>query len=1395
MKLGIDLGSSTAKFAIVDRNNKIVFSEYGKHNGKPVEKIIEFLIKMPHDLKKEEFTICITGTAGMGLSQRVNFPFVQEVLAVSKSVKTYYPHVAGVIEIGGEDAKFIHFSKNGIPDMRMNGSCAGGTGSFIEQMAALLDTELIDMNELAEQSSKHLAIASRCGVFAKTDVQALFNQGQSKSDIAKGVLSAVAVQYVSTLIAGADLDGDVIFAGGPLTYFSELREAFKERLKIAGDFVLPENSQVFIAIGAALNSDTKDANKYDYEFILNKIKDSRGTIQIEKTLDPLFKSKEDYEKFSKRHKKNSFIENSNVLENDNLFVGIDAGSTTTKMALLNEKGEIVANFYENNKGKPLDVVKKGFKEFGSLMNQVKAVYATGYGEEIVSHAFKLSGGVVETFAHYRAGLEFSDDISYILDIGGQDIKAISIDNGVVADIQLNEACSSGTGSFIETFSKTMGLTLDEFVEKSLFSKKPIDLGSRCSVFMNSKVKDALREGYLVDDVSAGLCFSVVKNALHKVVRIQDSSQFGDKVLVQGGTFKNDAVLRAFELLTNKEVIRVEQAHLMGALGSALFGLEQWQNNLVEDYIWNSKILDEELVSDKKYFKCKGCGNDCNISKFTFNNGESYFTGQKCEKFFSNKSEIETPTPNFFTEKYQINYTNLIEEEYDINENLPTIGLPLVLENYEHFIFYHTIFKTLGFKLEITHWTNDVMYNKGLTTQIVDNICFPAKVVNGHIEELNEKGVDRIFMPVVLFEQVADQDQANSYNCPVVTGYPEVAKSIYDKKEYAVIDSPIISFINYNYATQNMFKYVKQFGISKKDFNLAAKKAIAREDHIKEAYLKVGREVVNKAVRENKPLLIIAGRPYHIDPLVNHGLMDLANSLGAYVINEEVASELFEGDLSGISALTQWTYHNRLYKAGKWLKDFDYDKVGYVQLTSFGCGPDAVTTDEIKSIVQDAGKPYINIKMDEMANLGAVKIRLKSLLFTLQDGFKGGAVKRKFLPNHDKNGPIKTVIAPYFAETYNEVLVAVFHNFGYKLIFPKTQVREVIDEGLKYVNNDMCYPAIITVGDIIKELKSGKHDTNNVIVTMSETGGQCRASNYMTVLKKAMIDAGFENVPIASLNTSAGEDGFGFNTLKMLKYFAIGFSAADAILRMKLSTRPYEINKGDTEKLVTKVSQELYEMLIDKPSKKNLIKFIKKTVIQFNDIEVYHRKYPKVGIVGEIYLKTNNFSNNYLAKWLEDRGYEVELPGFVKFLSMEYFNNIFNYKENVKKSKSDVLRGFALKKTFDRYVKITEKEMRNFTRYHEESKIEDNIDKNILTTAIQFGESWLLPLEVMTMAQRGTKYVVALQPWGCISNHIIAKGMYKKIKKEFPDLSFLALDFESGSTNVNIFNRLELFLNA
>ncbi len=1395
MKLGIDLGSSTAKFAILDEKDNIVFSEYGKHNGKPVEKIIEFLTDMPSNLKHNEFTICITGTAGMGLCQRTNFPFVQEVLAVSKSVKTYYPHVAGVIEIGGEDAKFIHFSKTGIPDMRMNGSCAGGTGSFIEQMSALLDTPLTEMNALANESTKHLAIASRCGVFAKTDVQALFNQGQTKADIAKGVLSAVAVQYVSTLIAGADLAGDVIFAGGPLTYFSELREAFKERLKIEGEFLLPENSQVFIAVGAALNSDTPDANKYDYNYILDKIKESRGTIQIEKTLNPLFDNKEDYKVFKARHDKNRFVENQVVDINEPLFLGIDAGSTTTKMALLNEKKEIVRSFYEGNKGNPLGVVKKAFTEFGSLMNQVKSIFATGYGEEIISHAFKLSGGVVETFAHYKAGLEFSDEISYILDIGGQDIKAISIEKGVVADIQLNEACSSGTGSFIETFSKTMGLTLNEYVEKSLFAKRPIDLGSRCSVFMNSKVKDALREGYLVDDVSAGLCFSVIKNALHKVIRIQDPFQFGKKILVQGGTFKNDAVLRAFEVLTNKEVIRVEQAHLMGALGSALFGLEQWKAKTIEDYVWDEEVLTKELIKDKSYFKCKGCGNDCNISKFTFSNGEAYFTGQKCERFFSNKTDIVKPEPNFFTEKYNINYRNIIEEKYEANPKLPTIGLPLVLENYEHFVFYHTIFKELGFKTEISHWTTDKMYNKGLTTQIVDNICFPAKVVNGHIEYLNEIGVDRIFMPVVLFEQMADKDQVNSYNCPVVTGYPEVAKSIYDKKNYAPVDSPLISFIDYNYAKTNMFKYIKQFGITKKDFDVACKKAVSKEISIKKSYLQVGEEIVKKAISENAPLLIIVGRPYHIDPLVNHGLMDLANSLGAYTISEEVASELFEGDLSGIQTLTQWTYHNRLYKSAKWLKQINYKKMGYIQLTSFGCGPDAVTTDEAKSLVQDAGAPYINIKMDEMANLGAVKIRLKSLLFTLADGFSGGRVERKLIPAYNKEKHSKTVIGPYFAETYNDVLRAIFHNFGYNLIQAETQARDIVDEGLKYVNNDMCYPAVITVGDIITELKSGKHDLNNVIVTMSVTGGQCRASNYMAVLKKALIDAGFGHIPVSPLSTSAGDDGFGFNKLKMLKYFAVGMVAADNIVRMKHATRPYEVNKGDTDKVVEKLGQDLYDMLVKDPCKKNLIAFTKHAVDEFNKIDVYKRSYPKVGIVGEIYLKTNDFSNNFLARWLEDRGYEVELPGFVKFLCMEYFNSTFNYRENVKKSKGDILISFALKKTFDRYYNIAEKDMRNFARYHEESKIEDHIENNILTTAIQFGESWLLPLEVMTMAQRGTKYVVALQPWGCISNHIIAKGMYKKIKEKFPELSFLTIDYESGSTNVNIFNRLELFLNA
>ncbi len=1389
MKLGIDLGSSTSKIAILNETNELVYVQYQKHYGKPVEALEKIINEFPSFLLKEEFDLCITGTAGMGLAQRTNSTFVQEVLAVSKSVKTYFPKAKAVVELGGEDAKFIYFQKNDSQQMRMNGSCAGGTGSFIEQIASLLHVDLSSLNDMANKSTRKINIASRCGVFAKTDVQAHLNQGQNKNDIAKSVFRAVANQYVVSMVAGTEIDGDVIFTGGPLSFFDVLRDSFKEILPIEGKYILPENSREFVAIGAALLCQNKKL--ISHKELLTLIAKSKGGISLQPTLEPLFKSQEEYAEFKERHYSQHIKKADN--SNGDLFIGIDAGSTTSKLVIINSNKELVDEFYSSNKGEPLKIIQQGFEQFKDYLPQVKAIFSTGYGEELSKHAFGIDGGIVETFAHYRAGLEFSKDIDFVLDIGGQDVKAIYLENGLVTDIDLNEACSSGTGSFIETFAHNMNMNIEQFVESSLFSKTPMDLGTRCTVFMNSKVKDALRDGYNIADIAAGLCYSVVRNTLYKVIRIKDLSKIGKNILVQGGTFKNDAVLRAFEKITGIEVIRINQAHIMGAFGAAIYALEDFDKNPAKNNDYSKIHQHKEIVKDIKHFKCKGCGNICNISKFIFDDDRVFYVENNCDKFFSNSEVKNSNETNFFSEKYKIFYSNVIDSIQ--NSGKTKIGLPLVLEMFEHLPFYVKIFRELGFDIDVSHWTTEQMYSKGIRTQLVENLCFPAKIVNGHIEHLIEQNVDRIFYPIVQFEHKSDKTEANAFNCPIVTGYPIVIDNSYGKR--ISIDTLEVSFIDHKLARKKFAKYFKEeFGISASAVNNAFKIAMQYEDKLRNEYLEVGHSIVRKAIINKQALIIIAGRTYHIDPLVNHGLMDQAEILGAQVISEEVAASMYRGDLTKVEALTQWSYHNRLYKSALWLKDLGYNKSAILQLTSFGCGPDAITNDEMKNLSQEAGRPYVNIKIDEMANLGAVKIRIKSLMKTIDEGYKGKALQRIPIIEFDKNEDReKLIIGPYFADFYNEVLEGVFINSGYNLVIPKEQKKSIIDVGLKYVNNDMCYPAIIIIGDLINQLDKYKGKNADITLALSETGGQCRASNYSTQLKQALRNAGYTDVKVGTLNTTAGKDSFQMNQLKMLNDFAVGFSISDAIKRMEHSIRPYEKEEGSTDILVEQLKSQVRDFVIKgKYSKSSIIKFIDLCIREFNKIEIHDNHYPRIGIVGEIFLKSNDFSNNYIGRWLENKGYEIEQPGIVKFLQMDYYSGRYNSKNSIEKNIARSIRELIINNSFARFHGIIEERLQAFKRYRPEHSIKDYINENIISTSIQFGEAWLLPLEVSIMAKNGVENIIALQPFGCISNHIIAKGMVNKIDEEFPNLKFLTLDFESGSANVNIYNRLELFLN-
>ena len=1406
-KLGIDLGSATAKVVLLSNDNKLLYKEYTRHNGRVKEVLIKALLNIKKKYSDIKFTITITGTAGMGLAKRIDLKFEQEVVALSHFVKTFYPKVSTLIELGGEDAKIVLFSKNQAPEMRMNGSCAGGTGSFIDQMASLLNIDLNTLNELSKNSTKKLYIASRCGVFAKTDVQALLNKGENREDIAKAIFNAVANQAITALLLGAKIKPRVLFAGGPLTFLSELRKSFIEISDIdQNEFILPENSEVLVAMGSALLS-VNNSKVFSFSELFKKLNNEKRGFETIPRNEPLFKSKKEYIEFKKRHKKYE-IKTLSEKEREKakeLFLGIDAGSTTTKLILIDKKNNIVDTFYSNNFGIPLEIAIKGIEKFKKYAkgNKIKAAFSTGYGEEFIKTALNLDGGIVETMAHYLAGSLFNKNISYIVDVGGQDIKAMKVENSVITDIKLNEACSSGTGSFIQTFADSLNMSLDEFVEKALFAKNPVDLGTRCSVFMNSKVKEALKDGVSVDDIAAGLSYSVVKNALFKVIMIKSIKELGNNIFVQGGTFKNDAVLRAFELLTKKNVIRLNISEYMGAFGAALYAKEIYENNSEFKTKFNIENIKE--VSFKKWnLRCNGCGNQCSITKFKFSNNNVFYTGNRCERFFSNKS-IENrldDKDDFFRFKDELifNPSYYIDDDLElpkISKDKPVIGIPRVLSLYEHYPFFYSLFRYLGIKTILSDATTESSFYKGLLTVTVDNICLPAKVANSHFLNLIEKKVDRIFYPSIIFEKFEGDLAVNSYNCPIVTGYGEVIKK--SIKTDIPIDTIPISFRYTKGIVKNIHRYLKDYNISENEVKKAVKFAISIEKKVIEIQRKEAKRIIEKAKNENKPLIIVLGRPYHLDPLINNGIMDLIFSLGAYSIAENAIPDLYSMSLEGVLPLTQWSYHNRLYLAAKWVAAQKYDKIAAIQLNSFGCGPDAVVVDEVKTILETAGKVYISIKIDEMSNIGAAKIRIRSVLESLKQNRYFNVKSRKFtkpyIREKDKN---KTLLVPYFQNVYSDMIEAVFYHLGYKLYTLRKQSHNAVEEGLKYVNNDMCYPAVVVIGDILYALKNGIIDPNNTVVGLSETGGQCRASNYVPLLKKALIDAGFYNTPVVSLSASSFKQGFKFNPLKLLRYSAILFSVGDAIMRMKLRTKPYEKNKGETVKLVKKLTKELKEAAIkNKITKRLMLDFTRYAIKEFNKIDVnYNEKnVKKVGVVGEIYLKSNCFSNNYIVNWLEDNGYEVKLPSFVKFFEYSFFSNLENYKKKVHIEAIRLVTGKLTQVVIDHYKTIVEKELIKFRRYEPEMLLKEVVKKDSkpLPLYINFGEGWLLAVEIVEMIKEEIKDVISLQPFGCISNHIVAKGIYRYLKESF-DLNMLLLDFEAGYSEANVLNRIKLFLN-
>lgn len=966
-KIGIDAGSTTLKCIVLNEEDKILYSNYERHYSKVREKLIEELENIKGIIENKKFKIAITGSAGYGISKEYNLPFVQEVFATTLAIKRYYDDVDVAIELGGEDAKII-FLTGGFEE-RMNSSCAGGTGAFIDQMAHLMGLTVDEMDNLSLKHENIYEIASRCGVFAKTDIQPLLNQGARKEDISASVFQSVVNQTIGGLAQGRSIEGKIMFLGGPLYFCKGLRERFIKTLKLKdNDVVSPENAQVFVAIGSAIYS-KEDNKKYEYEELLNIIKENHNEISTMNIIDPLFNSEEEYNEFKERHQKAEVKVSDISNYAGEAYIGIDAGSTTTKVVLMDKDDNILYEYYGSNKGNPIEVVKKELKHIYNICGEkikIMGSAVTGYGEELIKKAFSVDFGIVETVAHYIAASHFNPKVDFILDIGGQDIKCFKIKDGIVANIMLNEACSSGCGSFIESFANQMGYDVETFSKLGLFAKHGADLGSRCTVFMNSSVKQAQKEGATVEDLSAGLSVSVVKNALYKVIRAKSLDELGKNIIVQGGTMYNDAILRAFEKELGINVIRPSISGLMGAYGCALYAKRK---NLKESKIIAKEDL-ESFTHKSKIAKCGLCTNRCNLTINIFNDGEKYISGNRCEKPTGNKKSKSIPN------MYQYKYKKLREYESLDEGKRGTIGLPMVLNMYENIPLWATFFKELGFKVVLSDESNKKMYLKGQHTIPSDTVCYPAKLAHGHIENLISKNIEHIFYPCMSYnfdEGISD----NCFNCPVVAYYPELLKTNVKELNSNNFMMEYLSLNNKKLLSKQLYEILnKTFGdVKQKEVKNALEKAYIEYEkytkHIKEK----GEEFIEYAKNNNKKVIVVAGRPYHIDPEINHGIDKVLSSLGIVVLTEDSIEVSHEKPK--VNILNQWTYQARLYNAAYYVaKNKDME---LIQLVSFGCGTDAITSDEVKDILERNNKIYTQLKIDETNNLGAAKIRIRSLL--------------------------------------------------------------------------------------------------------------------------------------------------------------------------------------------------------------------------------------------------------------------------------------------------------------------------------------------------------------------------------------------------------------------------------
>ena len=1407
-KIGIDIGSTTLKVVVLNFLGEIIYKVYRRHKAAFNKLLIEELNNIKSLSPGSKFTISITGSAGMGISEHTGISFVQEVVASINVIKNKYRDTHTMIDLGGEDAKIVFFEDGRQPDIRMNGSCAGGTGAFIDQMADLMN---ISVEELAEQAIKYKKIypvASRCGVFAKTDVQNLISRNIPRADISMSIFHAVAVQSITTLARGCEIRPKILCTGGPLTFIPALRKAFTEVLDVdESELILPENSEYFPAWGAAMNS-KEERSAQEINLLIQKL-ETRGYNHAEH-LTALFENKEEYRswKQSRKIKRLKRVELGNK-EHIDCFLGIDSGSTTTKILVMDESENIVYSFYDSNQGNPLRKVVEGLKKFSQEVKRKEislrfiSSAVTGYGEDLVKSALNLDYGIVETMAHLSGAQYVDPDVSFVLDIGGQDMKSIFTHDGVISNIELNEACSSGCGSFLQNFASTMNMNLPEFTEAACLAEYPGDLGSRCTVFMNSKVKQLLRKNASLGDIAAGLSYSVVKNCLFKVLKISNLKLLGEHIVVQGGTFRNDAVWRALEMLSGKSVSSTDHPELMGALGAALYAKKMWQKNRTYTSFPGLDFLPDVDDIDTKELQCKGCTNKCSILRFRFENGNTCYAGNKCEKVFYNKTTAPEKGYNAFEEKNNILFSRDNGKRGTTIRKI--IGIPRVLNMFENYPFWHTLFTKCGMEVVLSPESNTTLYQKGVGSIMSDNICFPAKLVHGHILALVEHGIDRIFYPMVIKEGKEFLSSVNSFNCPVVSGYPDVVRSSMDPEEkYGVpFDKPVITFSNDKALEKACYNYLSSLGVSGYVFNTAFAKAQEERKNTTKRLVADQKVLFDKAVRENKLVFVVTGRPYHADPLIHQKVGQILSDMGVDAFTDDIFREDENDGFRKLNIVTQWSYPNRVVKAAMEVAKLS-GNVQLIQLNSFGCGPDSFFMDEVGKILRQGGKNHTILRLDEIASSGSVRLRMRSLIESLKVVRTGYTENVKtfegYKTTYKKEDRKKTILVPWFADFLSPFIPAIGELAGYKIVnLPKTN-RASAEAGLVYGHNEVCYPSTLVLGDIITALQSGEYNLDDVVVAITQTGGQCRATNYVAQIKSGLENAGFSHVPVLVLSTGAvyqnEQKAFKVPVLKIINIIIYALLYADALYQMYSLTIVREREKG--------YAQQLFDFYVGmginairENDHKALLSSLEQAVTDFNRLPLYDHEFTKVGLIGEIYVKYNNYGQAHITEWLRSQNMEVVTPPILDFVMQYFVNSEVNLKNGV-------IRGSIMKHllnpVFWKYMnnRITKVEniMEKYRFYTASESIYTKAEyaSEILDVSNQFGEGWSVAAEIACYARKGIIRVVCVQPFGCIANHIVAKGIEKRLKKFYPATNLLYLDIDGGMAEVNLQNRLHFLIN-